>query len=100
MPRTLIFIASILFFVKTMAGATPVFEGGKTTWHGFDRYDFIMDDQTMAIAPLHSATGRKKMKSKVPPKERTDVSSLVPKRVRAGQSVVLAGLLLELCAAD
>jgi len=22
------------------------FEGEKTTWHGLDRYDFIMDDAT------------------------------------------------------
>jgi hypothetical protein len=31
----------------------PPFEGEKTTWHrGFDRYDFIMDDDTGAITPI------------------------------------------------
>lgn len=28
------------------------FEGEKTTWHGFDRYDFSMDDATGAITPM------------------------------------------------
>jgi pimeloyl-ACP methyl ester carboxylesterase len=28
------------------------FDGNKTTWHGFDRYDFIMDDATGAITPM------------------------------------------------
>jgi pimeloyl-ACP methyl ester carboxylesterase len=28
------------------------FEGNKTTWYGFDRYDFIMDDATGAITPM------------------------------------------------
>ena len=29
------------------------FEGEKTTWHdGFDRYDYVMDEATLAIAPI------------------------------------------------
>src|SRR5271156_829900 len=37
---------------KAADGYVP-FEGDKTTWHeGFDRYDFIMDDATGAIAPM------------------------------------------------
>jgi pimeloyl-ACP methyl ester carboxylesterase len=29
------------------------FDGGKSTWHdGFVRYDFVMDDETLAIAPF------------------------------------------------
>jgi hypothetical protein len=36
------------------------FEGDKTTWHGFDRYDYMMDDSTGAIKPATpSATGRR-----------------------------------------
>ena len=27
------------------------FEGEKTNWHGFDRYDFLMDEQTLTIKP-------------------------------------------------
>jgi len=32
-------------------GAPPPFEGEKTSWHGFDRYDFLMDETTFAIKP-------------------------------------------------
>src|ERR1700722_4521217 len=32
--------------------AAAPFEGEKTAWHGFDRYDFVMDDQTLAIMPF------------------------------------------------
>jgi hypothetical protein len=37
-----------------MAEGTPVFDGGKTTWHGFTRYDFVMDDDTLAITPFQA----------------------------------------------
>ncbi|HXB58214.1 MAG TPA: alpha/beta hydrolase [Candidatus Acidoferrales bacterium] len=57
MTRTFVSIAAILFFFKGVAGALPVFEGGKTTWHGFDRYDFVMDDQTLAITPFTAPPG-------------------------------------------
>jgi hypothetical protein len=32
-------------------GAPPRFEGEKTTWHGFDRYDFLMDETDLTIKP-------------------------------------------------
>ena len=38
------------------ATASP-FEGEKVQWHGFDRYDFIMDEQTLAITPFKSLEG-------------------------------------------
>ena len=42
------------FSVATAAMAaddyTP-FGGAKSDWHGFDRYDFLMDEQTLAIKP-------------------------------------------------
>lgn len=28
------------------------FEGEKTSWHGFDRYDYLMDLETLAINPI------------------------------------------------
>jgi len=31
-----------------------VFQGDKIDWHGFDRYDFVMDMQTLAITPFKS----------------------------------------------
>jgi pimeloyl-ACP methyl ester carboxylesterase len=36
------------------AGYTP-FTGDHTSWHGFDRYDFLMDEQTLAIKPFTAA---------------------------------------------
>jgi acetyl esterase/lipase len=43
-------------------GKSPpaAFEGEKTKWHGFDRYDFLMDEQTLAITPaVKGAKGAK-----------------------------------------
>jgi pimeloyl-ACP methyl ester carboxylesterase len=41
----------------TAAGAYMPFQGEKTAWHGFDRYDFIMDDATGAITPMTAPAG-------------------------------------------
>src|SRR5882672_7680091 len=30
---------------------SPAFTGEKTLWHGFDRYDFVMDEETLVISP-------------------------------------------------
>jgi pimeloyl-ACP methyl ester carboxylesterase len=49
------------------AETIPVFAGEKTTWHGFDRYDFVMDDATLAITPFKS-----------PPTEGDGVSAPAP----------------------
>jgi hypothetical protein len=37
------------------AGADAVpFEGEKTTWRdGFERFDFVMDEESLAIKPFH-----------------------------------------------
>ena len=32
--------------------APLAFQGDKIDWHGFDRYDFVMDKQTLAITPF------------------------------------------------
>ena len=44
----LLFVTAIFWTAKrSMATEGYVhFEGEKTTWHGLDRYDFIMDDAT------------------------------------------------------
>ena len=41
------------------AGSLPTFEGGKTAWHGFDRYDFQMDEESLAIQPIKAADDEK-----------------------------------------
>jgi pimeloyl-ACP methyl ester carboxylesterase len=45
--------ASAFGFSGTMRSDEPVFDGGKSAWHdGFVRYDFVMDDETLAITPF------------------------------------------------
>jgi pimeloyl-ACP methyl ester carboxylesterase len=40
------------------APSAPVpFAGEKVEWHGFDRYDFQMDEQTLAITPFKAPIG-------------------------------------------
>ena len=37
----------------------PAFEGEKTAWHGFDRYDFLMDESTLEIKPIKAQEDEK-----------------------------------------
>jgi hypothetical protein len=37
--------------------ASQTFQGGKIDWHGFNRYDFVMDMQTLAITPFKAPAG-------------------------------------------
>ncbi|MGE5609742.1 MAG: alpha/beta fold hydrolase [Bacillota bacterium] len=51
--------ASVLWGPNSTLAAeayTP-FEGVKTAWHGFDRYDFLMDEQTLAVKPSDGTSG-------------------------------------------
>jgi hypothetical protein len=42
------------------AEAPTSFEGEKTAWHdGFARYDFVMDEQTLAVTPIKVPEGEK-----------------------------------------
>src|ERR1700674_501520 len=36
-------------------GAPPKFGDEKTSWHGFDRYDFLMDEADLSIKPYKAA---------------------------------------------
>ena len=38
---------------------STVLAGDKTSWHGFDRYDFLMDVSTLAIKPIKAADDEK-----------------------------------------
>src|SRR2546423_14640254 len=56
-PAKLLAVAAVAFsvcgFVGTIHAAEPAFDGGKSAWHdGFVRYDFTMDDETLAITPF------------------------------------------------
>jgi hypothetical protein len=39
--------------------AQSAFTGAKTDWHGFDRYDFVIDENTLAITPFTEPTNEK-----------------------------------------
>ena len=95
-----LFFAAAIVWTSSNARAADVyvpFQGEKTTWHGYDRYDFIMDDATGAITPITA-----------PEKEVTSFGIdvvlkdgkrrgvvVVPEEGGGRQSVVLASLLLE-----
>ena len=54
-----IFVTATLWSPKviTAAETLPAFTGEKTAWHGFDRYDFVMDVATLAITPFKAPPG-------------------------------------------
>jgi len=85
----IVFVASIwatmLWTSKTIMAveAAATFTGEKTTWHGFDRYDFIMDTDTLAITPFTSLPGEGNgVKDPAPGQRRCIV--VVPKVVAPG----------------
>src|SRR6266536_2890462 len=64
-------------------GYTP-FEGEKSTWHdGFDRYDFVMNEDGLAITPFRRAEGEG-FGVKAPEKGRRRCIVIVPKQAAPG----------------
>src|ERR1700744_5265953 len=53
---SIVFMGHVLNASKA-AEASPAFTGEKTSWHGFDRYDFVLDDSTLAITPFKCPSG-------------------------------------------
>src|ERR1700682_1968943 len=41
------------------ADPSPAFAGAKTAWHGFDRYDFLMDQENLTLKPIKAAPDEK-----------------------------------------
>jgi pimeloyl-ACP methyl ester carboxylesterase len=71
--------AAAIFWNLNGAGAAESyipFTGDKTAWHGFDRYDFFLDETTLAIAP---AEGKNQ------PTGQRRCIVVVPKEVAPGQ---------------
>jgi len=52
-----IFFGTISAEGQSVQNASTPFTGEKTSWHGFDRYDFIMDAETLTIIPFKSSEG-------------------------------------------
>ncbi len=71
--------------LRGLADDTPVsFTGEKTAWHGFDRYDFLMDEATFELKPIKAAPEEKNgVGGKVPGQLRCVV--VVPKEAAAGK---------------
>src|SRR6266404_6711566 len=67
----------IIGFAETARAADLVpFTGEKSSWHGFDRYDFLMDEQTFEVKPVSA-------KAKAENGQRPCIV-VVPKTVAAG----------------
>jgi len=81
-----ILAASILGNPKptTAADTPPPFAGEKSSWHdGFDRHDFVMDEQTLAITPFKAPEGEK-FGVKDPAKGQRRCIVVVPKKPAPG----------------
>ena len=89
MPWTIVrmIIAFCLFaasaFYKKAQSQTPAFTGEKTEWHGFARYDFVMDETTFAITPIKAPEGEKNSVG-TPAKGQRRCIVVVPAKAAAG----------------
>src|SRR5438128_3061598 len=67
------------------AGTYVTFEGEKSAWHdGFDRFDFVMDEETLAIKPFKAPEGEK-FGVRDPAKGQRRCIVIVPKQTAPGQ---------------
>jgi hypothetical protein len=62
---------------------SSILQGEKTSWHGFDRYDFIMDENTFIITPSKSLIGEGDG-VKDPEKGQRRCILIVPKKAASG----------------
>jgi hypothetical protein len=70
--------------VALAADAYLPFDGAKSAWHeGFDRFDFIMDEETLAITPFKAPDGEK-FGVRDPVKGQRRCVVVVPKQPAAG----------------
>src|SRR5258706_5211799 len=88
--QALIFFAGLLFVgirknkTDTAADEYKPFEGAKSSWHeGFERHDFIMDEETLAITPFTAPEGER-FGVKDPPKGQRRCIVVVPKQPAPG----------------
>ena len=75
----------IMGFAGTAWGAEGLvpFDGEKSSWHGFDRYDFLMDETDLTIKPYKVAPDEKNaIKAQVNGQRRCVV--VVPKTAASG----------------
>lgn len=83
--RLLQLSAWLLLFMPRIANAQQsVFDGGRSAWHeGFDRYDYIMDEQTLVITPYKAPEGENYGVKEPPPGKRRCII-VAPRKAAAG----------------
>ena len=73
---------------STIAEVAPqaplAFQGDKIDWHGFDRYDFVMDMQTLAITPFKAPAGEQSGSLGISDKGQLRCVVVVPKQAAPG----------------
>ena len=78
------FLATLALAPATFAQTYTPFEGEKSAWHdGFDRYDYVMDEETLAITPFKAPEGEK-FGVKDPAKGQRRCVVIVPKEAAPG----------------
>ena len=57
----LFFMLSTVFILEMtpLVAQNSGFGSEKTSWHGYDRYDFVMDELTLEIIPIKAPTNEK-----------------------------------------
>ena len=65
------------------AADAPKFDGEKTSWHGFDRYDFLMDESDFTVKP-HKAKADEGNAVKTPVKGQFRCVVVAPKEAAPG----------------
>src|ERR1700722_14596381 len=60
MNKFILSLLAVFCLTGTVWAQSPVFAGSHGTWHeGFDRYDYMMDEQTLEIAPYERSDAEK-----------------------------------------
>jgi pimeloyl-ACP methyl ester carboxylesterase len=52
---TVALVTAALAMAPQSSAAPPTFGDEKTSWHGFDRYDFLMDEADLSVKPYKAA---------------------------------------------
>ena len=77
-------MAKIIGDAIASSPGVAAFDGGKTVWHdGFARYDYVMDEQTLAITPFAAPEGER-FGVKDPPKDQRRCIVVAPKQAAPG----------------
>ena len=79
----IICLSAVSVFCVPAQGPATAFTGEKTDWHGYARYDFVMDEATFAITPI-KAPEREKYSVGTPAKGQRRCIVVVPAKAAPG----------------